>query len=116
MKSIIILAPDGHVIVAPIRNGITLKMLQDLVGGYIETVPAQPPGTVLIVNEEGKLRGMAYNARATNISRLYGDNIVGIAVMCRAEGEELLPFDQKEAFALLHEHYDLKPNEVVVMK
>lgn len=116
MKSIIILAPDGHVIVAPIRNGITLKMLQDLVGGYIETVPAKPEGTVLIVNEEGKLRGMAYNTRATNISRLYGGNIVGVAVMCRAEGEELLPFDQKEAFALLYEYYGLKQDEVVVMK
>lgn len=41
-----------------VRNGLT--QLQELVGGYIETVPVDE-GMLLLVNEEGKLRGMDPN-------------------------------------------------------
>lgn len=37
-----------------------LSKSQTLVGGYIETVPVDE-GMMLMVNEEGKLRGMAAN-------------------------------------------------------
>lgn len=110
MKSIIILAPDGHVIVAPIKNGITLKMLNELVDGYIEVVPAKPEGTVLIVNEEGKQRGLHFNAWATSISQLYGGYIVGVAVLCRRDGEDVRPFDtEADAYKLLDEWLHMKP-------
>lgn len=88
MKSIIIIAPDGRTFVAPIVNGITLKML----------------------NEEGKLRGLHFNARATNISQLYGSHIVGVAVLCRKDGEDLVPFDtEADAYKLLDEWFQMKP-------
>lgn len=110
MKSIIIIAPDGRTFVAPIVNGITLKMLNELVDGYIEVVPAKPKGTVLVVNEEGKLRGLHFNARATNISQLYGSHIVGVAVLCRKDGEDLVPFDtEADAYKLLDEWFQMKP-------
>ena len=38
----------------------SLKDLQKMVGGYIETVTL-PNGVVLICNEEGRLRNMPYN-------------------------------------------------------
>lgn len=42
----------------------TLVELQGLVGGYIERVPF-PDGESLWMNEEGKLRGLPRNDRAT---------------------------------------------------
>lgn len=55
----IIKRPDeefGHVT----NISVTLKNLQNTVGGMIEVVPVAP-GTVLICNEEGKIRGLEPN-------------------------------------------------------
>ena len=38
-----------------------LASLQYIVGGYIETFPSCYNGVVLIVNDEGKLKGMPTN-------------------------------------------------------
>ena len=53
----------------------TLETFQRLVGGYIETVML-PQNTVMIVNEEGKLKGLPHNFFYA------GDDIVGTAVFC----------------------------------
>ena len=58
-----------------------LSALQDLVGGYIQTVYL-PHGVIMIVNEEGKLMGLKPNFR------LEHDLIVGTAVFVSADGEE----------------------------
>ena len=42
----------------------TLKSAQEFVGGYVEGVPF-PNGDYLIVNEEGKLKGLDVNEKAT---------------------------------------------------
>lgn len=60
-----------------------LKTLQDLVGGYIETVRVAD-SAVLIMNEEGKLRGLAPNFFLGAIE----DVIVGPVVIAGTNGDE----------------------------
>ena len=50
-----------------------LKAAQDFVGGYVEGIPF-PNGDYLIVNEEGKLKGLPLNPEATALWRATFDN------------------------------------------
>ena len=59
----------------------TLAALQALVGGYIEAV-ALARDAVILVNEEGKLRGLEPNVM------LMGDVLVGPLVIVGVRGEE----------------------------
>ena len=65
---------------------VSLRSLQKVVGGYIETITLEPTGEVLVVNEEGKLIGLALNERATWLLQFAGaaphDCVVGPAVLC----------------------------------
>jgi hypothetical protein len=65
------------------RNGkkFTLAELQALVGGYIEMVriPGDAGKRVLFVDEDGRLKGLKPNVRASQIA---GQLIVGNAVLC----------------------------------
>ena len=63
------------------RISNTLKSLQKLVGGFIQTVP-WVDGMVVICNEEGKLRNLPFNIR------LRDDIIVGTLVIVGTDGEE----------------------------
>ena len=75
---------EGCTVVAiEIEN--TLEALQAAVDGYIEAVTLVPGKAVMIVNEEGLLRGMPYNAFATLIA---AKNIVGPALVVGVDGEE----------------------------
>ena len=47
-------------------NKFTLEELQEYVGGHIEC-PRLPDGSVMILNEEGKIRGLPINYSATQI-------------------------------------------------
>ena len=71
--------------VVPVNIENTLDALQAAVDGYIETVPLVADKAVMIVNEEGLLRGMSYNAFATLIA---ARNIVGPALIVGVDGEE----------------------------
>lgn len=66
----------------------TLEALQEAVYGHIETVPIRhisPDKAIMIVNEEGLLRGLAPNRTAS----LYADRlIVGTALVVGVDGEE----------------------------
>lgn len=66
-----------------------LSALQDLVGGYIQTVYL-PHGVIMIVNEEGKLMGLKPNFRFGN------DLIVGTAVFVSADGEEFAGLSERQ--------------------
>jgi len=62
----------------------TLEELQKAVGGYIQVVNLGN-GTLLVINEEGKLRGLKENVEATALARdaealFPNDYIVGPAV------------------------------------
>lgn len=73
--------------------GMTLPAMQKLVGGYIQVVNLRKPIVVegityvhLVVNEEGKLSGLPFNAIATRLAKLdasisVGDVIVGEALL-----------------------------------
>ena len=73
---------DGSIeaVKLPTTTNERLKVLQGLVGGYIEVVPAYA-GNLLIVNEEGLLEGLPLN---TTASVAVGRQIVGDAVLCTA--------------------------------
>lgn len=63
----------------------TLETMQKIVGGYIETVTLSKD-TVLICNEEGRIRGMQPNIT------FGGHDFVGTIVMTGHQGEELTSF------------------------
>ena len=71
--------------VVPVNIENTLDALQAAVDGYIEAVTLIPGKAVMIVNEEGLLRGMAPNTVA---SLAAGTQIVGPAVVVGVDGEE----------------------------
>lgn len=63
----------------------TLEALQNAVDGYIETLTLVPGKAVMIVNEEGLLRGMTPNPIASAVANT---QIVGPAVVVGVNGEE----------------------------
>jgi len=63
----------------------TLKALQELVGGYIETI-SLTGSRVLIVNEEGILRGMLLNRLVRDDNRVM--TLYGPIVLARFKGDE----------------------------
>ena len=72
-----------------------LGALQEAVYGYIETITLMPDRAVMIVNEEGRIRGMAVNPAASAIA---GTQIVGPALVVGVDGEEFtdIPEDIKQ--------------------
>ena len=91
----ILFHPDGRQeVVHPQGKVWEAAELQRLVGGYIEVVQTWASPAVLVINDEGKLRGLELNMEATDLmAREYvaaGDYIVGPAVLCKQSGEELV--------------------------
>lgn len=70
----------------------TLRAFQELVGGYIETVPAGS-GEIVICNEEGKNRNLQKNF-ILGMGFPFIDVICGTAVICGTDGDEFddVPF------------------------
>ena len=63
-----------------------LEQMQAIVGGYIEYVQCKDGKHVLVINEEGKIEGLPYNEKATELAELMvGDYIVGDALYCLAK-------------------------------
>ena len=70
-----------------------LKAAQEFVGGYVEGITF-PNGDYLIINEEGKLKGLPLNPEATTLWRStftkdkyafgYDDFVVGPAILIKA--------------------------------
>lgn len=81
--------------VAPARGRtFSLQELQRYVGGYIE-IQALSDGRMMVLNEEGKLRGFELNRKATALYRVnvkigeleilreeYPDDVVGDVLIC----------------------------------
>lgn len=75
---------DRYAFVEP-DNGktFTLEELQEIVGGPIEVIGLDD--LLLVINEEGKLRGLRFNVQATVLYRKnckVCDYIVGNALLC----------------------------------
>ena len=81
-------------IIDNVKDEPDLKTAQDFVGGYVEGI-SFPNGDYLIVNEEGKLRGLELNEPATKLWRetftkdkyLFGhdDFVVGNAILIKKD-------------------------------
>jgi len=73
----------------------TLEALQKAVDGYIETVTLIGGYAVIIVNEEGLLRGIPSNLTASAIA---ARKIVGTALVVGVDGDEFtdVPKDIKQ--------------------
>ena len=87
-------------------DSLELKEMQKIVEGYIETVPTalakewsreEGVGTVLIVNDEGKLQGLQLNRWATDISALRNDVIMGNAILMGTKGEDFIGLTKEAA-------------------
>ena len=75
----------------------TLEALQAAVNGYIETINIVPDEAVMIVNEEGRLRGMAPNPIA---SAFAGIDIVGPALIVGVDEDDFTDVPEDAADAL----------------
>lgn len=92
---------------------VTLETLQELVGGPIEVTPsclgiswAREPvdGINVIVNEEGRLHGLPYNDRASDLWEGGGICLLnGDALLAAAKGEELIGFTKPAAKTICEE-------------
>ena len=85
-----------------LKTEVSLKVLQMLVGGYIETVSisVKNKSLIMILDEEGKLRHKRLNFTASKLIAPF-DFAVGTAVILKSDGEELTGFEAQEAFELL---------------
>ena len=73
-------------------GGISLEAMQSMVGGYIERLCLQGhglDGLDMYLNEEGRIKGLSYNPKATILSMIlmHGDCIVGDAFVCGSDAE-----------------------------
>lgn len=82
----------------PVRKNVSndLRALQDVVGGYIETVTLFSDVT-FICNEEGRLLGMAPNFK------FYGVDFVGPVLIVGVKGEEFCDIPEEHAAFLMEE-------------
>jgi hypothetical protein len=81
-----IIKTNGEVIEAQPKNGtdFSLEELQGIVGGYVEVVSIHY-GQIIVLDEEGKLKGKDRNNKATELyrlRRLTTDFIVGDVLVC----------------------------------
>lgn len=82
-----IIQPNGSCRIVQPANGtdFSLDEMQKIVGGNIELVYLNDT-EIMVVNEEGKIDGLEYNAVATSIFKNNhpgtDDFIVGIALVC----------------------------------
>lgn len=77
---------SGEIVEVKPKNGkdFKLKELNEFVGGYIEIVYLYN-SEIMVVNEEGKIKNLPLNEKATNIVRKNGiiDIIVGNVLLCK---------------------------------
>jgi len=73
-----IIKADGTV--ETIDKELTLEVMQKVVGGYIQIVTA-PNGQLIVLDEEGKIKGKSVNVRATNLYGNPHDLIVGDVIV-----------------------------------
>ena len=108
---VIVLPVGGDPILVRCDDGesMELKSMQDIVEGYIEPVSnlllmnyKEDVTPVMLVNEEGRLKGLQKNHAATVIS-LNRPSIVGNAIIMAARGEKLIGFTKEDAESLQKE-------------
>lgn len=94
VRYILKIKPDDEIEKVETVRIPTLKQLQSLVGGYIETVDIRVGKYVAIVNEEGKLLQMVPNVAATMMC--FVDRLDGDVLILKKNGEELVALDSED--------------------
>ncbi len=84
-----IIKSDGARVPTCPKNGKTFQLeeMQGIVGGYIETIRLLD-GRVMVLNEEGKLKGLPVNHMATSVagaSIFTHDVLVGDVLVCESK-------------------------------
>lgn len=102
--SVIVLDKDGVQILHDVDDEDLLRVLQQTVDGFIEIVYPQGLSKpyLMVVNEEGLLRGMDLNPIASALYGIWdhGFPIVGPAVICKqiltADGPDIGPLEEAD--------------------
>ena len=120
-RAYIALTPLDSFLLCQHDERMDLKEMQDLVDGYIETVPtviashwADEEGVsiLMIVNEGGKLHGLGWNPKATTLCGYRADHIAGNALIVGVKGDKLIALKRSaaeeimRAFHLEHEEIE----------
>ena len=112
---VIVIRVNGEAVFQETDDELTLTDLQELVGGMIETVPICLSGNwttgrehpIMIVNEEGKLRGLEKNERATDMLRFdVYDYVSGTAIIAGAKGESIVPLNRSDCERIIEAFLD----------
>lgn len=82
-----IIRANGEIETIKPKNGkdFQLQELQSIVGGYIEIINLDATNRLMVVDEEGKLKGYPYNEKATELihnETFLDDFIVGNVLVC----------------------------------
>ena len=100
---VVIVEPDKRAFSTDIEN--SLASMQEVVGGYIEIIPAESivggealPGDkyLLVLNEEGKLQNLEPNFLIHDGA----DVIFGTAFVCKARDDEMVGLSKNECFVI----------------
>lgn len=83
MKKIGVLIKDPGKKPRHVNISDSLANLQNIVGGYIETVTLASD-LVVICNDEGRINGMDYNCKVGGV------DFFGTIIMCGVDGEEFV--------------------------
>lgn len=75
---------DGFTQAVESEKPLSLRQLQELVGGLIEFVRLDSVGNYACVNEEGRLNGSARNVK---YPEFFGDIVLGTMVVSPKDGE-----------------------------
>ena len=81
-----IIRTDGTVTNIEPKNGtdFSSEEIHQVINGYIELYYLSDGKRMIILDEEGKLKDLPYNEKATEIADIirYGDVIVGDVILC----------------------------------
>lgn len=106
MLKVIIKEPNKTAVITTIAK--TLKEYQKLVNGYIECIPYPNINNVsIIVNEEGKLKGLQPNFNLPE----YGEAVVGTAIIVGVRGVDFTNIPNNKIQPILEY---LKENDIWV--
>ena len=100
----VMIRADGTVETVDVGEEITLRRLQELVGGYIETVSPRFPVSdelVMLCDEEGKLKEMPMNELASACAYLLeGDCLAGDVIILSVDHEDFVGLTDPQASAI----------------
>lgn len=120
-RAYITLTPQNGFLLCQRDERMNLKDMQDLVDGYIETVPTviaphwadeKSVSIRMVVAEEGKLHGLDWNPKATTLYGHSPDYIAGNALIVGVKGDELIALKRSAAEEIMRvfhlEHEEIK--------